>query len=251
VLLSADHDYDGASTSRVENRSHFDLQFGGICAQCNSGWLRELDVAAKEVALELALQRRIHVRADEVLPLANSLYRASLVGMWGKREQHGLPAHRYPDFFQSRRPPQDVHILIGHNDAGFLFAGAHYSAVTVDGTNETAVRSFAFGGIGHLFVVALVGPPEIARTTTRLAQGILREAGGTLQRLWPNPRQRVNLSTREISRETALRVAELGAFLGLREPSPPMPIPDNIQQRFATEDDVRRRVRPATKQIPG
>ncbi|MDZ8172430.1 hypothetical protein [Microbacterium xanthum] len=249
-LISARHDYDGGSTSRTENLSHFDKQFDGICRTCNSGWLREIDVAAKHVALDLAYRRRIHVAAPEVLPLSASLYRAALIGMWGQRDAYGLPARRFPELYQLRRPPGDVHILLGHNDEGFLYAGGNYSALTVDGANETAVRSFAFGGLGHLFVVVLVSEPELAAVVNGAARAVKRAAGGSLVTLWPNRRRRVDLPSRSISRDTAARVTELGVALGLRDqPVERTPIPERVRAKYPTREAINSSVRMPSKQI--
>lgn len=249
-LISARHDYEGESTSRVENLSHFDKQFNGICRDCNSGWLRELDVAAKHIAIDLAYRRRMQVAAPEVLPLAASLYRAALIGMWGQRDAYGLPAPRFPDFYELRRPPSDVHILLGHNDEGYLYAGGNYSAVTVDGSNTTAVRSFAFGGLGHLFVVVIVSEPELGAVVSGAVRGVKRTASGTLVSLWPNRRRRVELPRHAITRETAARVTELGVALGLRDdPVPRMPVPERVLAKYPTREALNSRVRPPTKQI--
>lgn len=249
-LISARHDYDGDSTSRVENLSHFDKQFDGICRGCNSGWLREIDVAAKQVAIDLAYRRRMYVAAPEVLPLSTSLYRAALIGMWGQRDAYGLPARRFPEFYELRRPPFDVHILLGHNDEGYLYAGGNYSALTVDGLNATAVRSLAFGGLGHLFVVVVVSEPELGAVVNDAVPSVKRAANGTLVPLWPNRRQRVDLPKHAISRETAARVTELGVALGLREaPVPRTLVPERVLAKYPTREALDRSVRMPTKQI--
>ncbi|WP_157001142.1 hypothetical protein [Agromyces laixinhei] len=249
-LISARHDYDGGTTSRVENLSHFDKQFDGICRDCNSGWLREIDVAAKQVALDLAFRRRMYVAAPEALPLAASLYRAALIGMWGQRDAYGLPARRLPQFYDLRRPPSDAHILLGHSDEGYLYAGGNYSALTVDGTNATAVRSLAFGGLGHLFVIVIVSEPELCAVVNEAVRAVRRVASGTLVSLWPNRRRRVDLPKHAIARETAARVTELGVALGLRDdPVPPTPVPERVLAKYPTRAALHRSVRTPTKQI--
>ena len=249
-LISARHHYDGESTSRVENLSQFDKQFDGICRDCNSGWLREIDVAAKQVAIDLALRRRTYVSAPEVLPLATSLYRAALIGMWGQRDAYGLPSTRFSELYELRRPPRDAHVLIGHNDEGFLYAGGNYSALTVDGFRETAVRSFAFGGLGHLFVVVIVSEPELGAVVNHAVREVKRAAGGSLVALWPNKRRRVDLPQHPISRETAARVTELGVALGLRDqPVERTPIPERVRAKYPMRDAINRTVRMPTKQI--
>lgn len=248
-LVSANRDYDDEQTRVfIENRSHFDRQFSGICRRCNNEWLREIDVAAKNVALDLALRHRVHVSANEVVTLASSLYRAGLIGMWGQRQQHGLPEGRFSEFWTLRRPPAGAHILLGHSDEGYLFAGGHYSAVTADGTNETAVRSLAFGGIGHLFVVVLLSVPELDATVARVARAMKSAADGTLVSLWPNKRRRVTLPTRPITHEIALRSAELGVVLGMREPTAPdLQAQGRLMDRYPTSDTIRKQLRPATR----
>jgi len=248
-LVSANRGYDEDETDiRIENLSHFDRQFSGICRRCNNEWLREIDVAAKDVALDLALRHRFHVSANEVVTLASSLYRAGLIGMWGQRHQHGLPRGRFPEFRTVRRPPVGAHILLGHSEEGYLFAGGHYSAVTADGTNETAVRSLAFGGIGHLFVVVLLSVPELDATVARVARAMKSAANGTLVSLWPNKRRRVTLPPRPITHEIALRSAELGVVLGMREPTAPdLQAQGRLMARYPTPDTIRRQLRPATR----
>ncbi|MGO1392689.1 hypothetical protein [Agrococcus casei] len=249
-LISARHDYEGESTSRVENLSHCDKQFDGICRDCNSGWLREIDVAAKQVAIDLAFRRRMFVAAPEVLPLSASLYRAALIGMWGQRDAYGLPERRFPEFHASGRPPHDVHILLGHNDEGYLYAGGNYSALTVDGSNATAVRSLAFGGLGHLFVVVIVSEPELTAVVNEAVRAVRDAADGTLVPLWPNRRRRVDLPKHAITRETAARVTELGVVLGLRDaPVPRTPIPERVLAKFPTREALNQAVRVPTKQI--
>lgn len=249
-LISARHDYNGGSSSRVENLSHFDKQFDGICRDCNSGWLREIDVAAKKIAIDLAFRRRTHIAAPEVLPLAASLYRAALIGIWGQRDAYGLPARRYPEFYELRRPPGDVHILLGHNDEGYLYAGGNYSALTVDGFNATAVRSFAFGGLGHLFVVVILSEPELSAIVSDAVRAVKREANGTLVSLWPSRRRRVDLPRHAIARETAARVTELGVALGLRDdPVQRTPVPERVLAKFPTRGALNQAVRMPTKQI--
>jgi hypothetical protein len=249
-LITARHDYDQESTSRVENLSHFDKQFDGICRDCNSGWLRELDVAAKRVALDLAFRRRMHIAAPEVLPLAASLYRAALIGMWGQRDAYGLPTRRFPEFHELRRPPSDAHILLGHNDEGYLYAGGNYSALTVDGIVATAVRSFAFGGLGHLFVVVIVSEPELGAVVSDAARTVKRAANGRLVRLWPNHRRSVDLPRHPISRETASRVSELGVALGLRPaPVPRTAVPEQVLAKYPTKEALSRSIRMPTKRI--
>lgn len=248
-LVSANRGYDEDETDiRIENLSHFDRQFSGICRRCNNEWLREIDVAAKDVALELALRHRFHVSANEVVTLASSLYRAGLIGMWGQRHQHGLPEVRFPEFRALRRPPAGAHILLGHSEEGYLFAGGHYRAVTADGTNETAVRSLAFGGIGHLFVVVLLSVPELDATVARVARAMKSAANGTLVALWPNKRRRVTLPARPITHEIALRSAELGVVLGMREPTAPdLQAQGRLMARYPTPDTIRKQLRPATR----
>lgn len=248
-LVSANRDYDGEETRVfIENRSHFDRQFSGICRRCNNEWLREIDVAAKDVALDLALRHRFHVSANEVRTLASSLYRAGLIGMWGQRQQHGLPVARFSEFWTLRRPPAGAHILLGHSEEGYLFAGGHYSAVTADGTNETAVRSLAFGGIGRLFVVVLLSVPELDATAARVARAMKSAADGTLVSLWPNKRRRVTLPTRPITHEIALRAAELGVVLGMREPTAPdLQAQGRLMARYPTPDTIRKQLRLATR----
>lgn len=248
-LVSANRGYDDEETRvYIENRSHFDRQFSGICRRCNNEWLRELDVSAKDVALDLALRHRAYVSANEVLRLSASLYRAGLIGMWGQRQQHGLPADRFSEFWRLRRPPDGAHILIGHSEEGYLFAGGHYSAVTADGTNETAVRSLAFGGIGHLFVVVLVSIPELDATVGRVARAMKSAATGTLVSLWPNKRRRVTLPDRPITHDIALRSAELGVVLGLREPTAPdLKMRGRLLARYPTPETIRKQLRPAKR----
>jgi len=212
--------------------------------------LREIDVAAKHVAIDLAFRRRMHIGAHEVLPLSASLYRAALIGMWGQRDAYGLPERRFPEFHELRRPPRDVHLLLGHNDEAFLYAGGNYSALTVDGSNATAVRSFAFGGLGHLFVVAIVSEPELTAAAKAAIRAVRREANGTLVALWPNNRRPVDLPKHAISRATAERVTELGVALGLREaPVPRTPVPDRILAKYSTREALERSIRRPTKQI--
>lgn len=248
-LVSANRGYDDEEPRVfIENRSHFDRQFSGICRRCNNEWLREIDVAAKDVALDLALRHRFHVSANEVVTLASSLYRAGLIGMWGQRQQHGLPGGRFSEFWTLRRPPAGAHILLGHSEEGYLFAGGHYSAVTADGTNETAVRSLAFGGIGHLFVVVLLSVPELDTTVARVARAMKSAANGTLVSLWPNKRRRVTLPNRPITHEIALRSAELGVVLGMREPTAPdLQAQGRLRARYSTPDRLRKQLRPATR----
>lgn len=248
-LVSADHRYGVHSSSRIENLSHFDRQFSGICATCNNGWLRELDVVAKETALDLAFLRRRHVRADEVLCLSSSLYRASLIGMWGKRQQYGVPLRRYRAFYNERRPPRGVHLMLGHNRGGYLFAGGNYSAVTLDGDPSVAIRCFAFGGLGHLFVVALISEPELDPAVRKVARAVKRAARSTLVTLWPNSRHRVTLASREITRESAQGATELGLVLGLRSSPTEVDFTD-LQSRYPDTASVLRRLRPATKPYP-
>lgn len=249
-LISARHDYDRQSTTRVENLSHFDKQFDGICRDCNSGWLREIDVAAKQVALDLAFRRRMHVAAPEALPLSASLYRAALIGMWGQRDAYGLPGRRYPEFYQRRRPPDDVRILLGHSEEPYLYAGANYSALTVDGSNATAVRSFAFGGLGYLLAIVLVSEPELGSIVSDAARTVKRAAGGRLVTLWPNRRRRVELPRHSLSREIAAYVTELGVVLGRRDaPVERTPVPEHVRSRFESRDALKRAVRLPTKQI--
>jgi len=247
--VSANRGYDEDEThARIENLSHFDRQFSGICRRCNNEWLREIDVAAKDVALDLALRHRAHVSANEVVTLASSLYRAGLIGMWGQRQQYGLPEGRFPEFRTLRRPPAGAHILLGHSEEGYLFAGGHYSAVTADGTNETAVRSLAFGGIGHLFVVVLLSVPELDATVARVARAMKSAANCTLVSLWPNKRRRVTLPARPITHEIALRSAELGVVLGMREPTAPdLQAQGRLMARYPTPDTIRKQLRPATR----
>lgn len=248
-LVSANRGYDDEETRVfIENRSHFDRKFSGICRRCNNEWLREIDVAAKNVALDLALRHRVHVSANEIVTLASSLYRAGLIGMWGQRQQHGLPEVRFSEFWTLRRPPAGAHILLGHSDEGYLFAGGHYSAVTADGMNETAVRSLAFGGIGHLFVVVLLSVPELDATVAQVARAMKSAADGTLVSLWPNKRRRVTLPTRPVTHEIALRSAELGVVLGMREPTAPdLQAQGRLMDRYPTSDTIRKQLRPATK----
>jgi len=168
--------------------------------------------------------------------------------MWGQRQQHGLPEGRFSEFWTLRRPPAGAHILLGHSDEGCLFAGGHYSAVTADGTNETAVRSLAFGGIGHLFVVVLLSVPELDATVARVARSMKSAADGTLVSLWPNKRRRVTLPTRPITHEIALRSAELGVVLGMREPTAPdLQAQGRLMDRYPTSDTIRKQLRPATR----
>lgn len=247
-LVTANRNYDEAElTVRIENLTHFDKQFAGICARCNNGWLRELDTAAKDIALDLALEHRAYVGAGEIAPLSASLYRAGLIGMWGQRGEHGLPEGRFEEFMALRRPAQDIHILIGRSDQGYLFAGGHYSAVTADGTNETAVRSLAFGGLGYLFVIVLVSIPELAPVVARVAKAVKAASRGTLSSLWPNKRKRVNLPDGRITHEIALGT-ELGVVLNLREPTAPQLREEGrLLSRYATPEDIRKQLRLPTR----
>lgn len=190
------------------------------------------------------------VAAPEVLPLSASLYRAALIGMWGQRDAYGLPERRFPELHASGRPPHDVHILLGHNDEGYLYAGGNYSALTVDGSNATAVRSLAFGGLGHLFVVVIVSEPELTAVVNEAVRAVRDAADGTLVPLWPNRRRRVDLPKHAITRETAARVTELGVVLGLRDaPVPRTPIPERVLAKFPTREALNQAVRVPTKQI--
>lgn len=248
-LVSANRNYDERElTVRIENLTHFDKQFAGICARCNNGWLREVDTAAKDVALDLALGHRAYVGSNEIAPLSASLYRAGLIGVWGQREQHGLPGGRFEEFMALRRPAHDIHILIGRSEQGYLFAGGHYSAVTVDGMNETAVRSLAYGGLGYLFVVVLVSIPELASTVARVAKVVKAASRGTLVTLWPNnKRKRVNLPDRRITHEIALGT-ELGVVFNLRETTAPQLREEGrLLSRYATPQDIRKQLRLPTR----
>lgn len=249
VLHSGAYPYDGSPRSRVENLSHFDKQFGGICADCNNGWLRELDVRAKLPALELGLGKRTHVEASEIASFAASLYRAALIGVWGQREMFGLPdLARYSFLREFGRPPEDVAILIGLSREGYLCAGGNYSALGIEGSPGESFRSFAFGGIGYLFVVVLLPPLGVASTVRRVARAVRKASEGTLVPLWPGERRRIVLPERRISRGQADRFSELGVALGIREePYPRDPLPESVLDRFKTREQIGAQLRPATK----
>lgn len=213
--------------------------------------MREIDVEAKHVAIDLGYRRRRHVAADEVLPLSASLYRAALIGIWGQRDFFGFPEHRFSEFYKTRQPPHDVQILLGHNDGGYLYAGGNYSAVTVEGFDGAAVRSFAFGGVGHLFVVVIVSDLELPRAVREVVRGVKRTAQGTLVPLWPNRRrQGVTLPSHAITRDIAAHATEIGVAVGVRvDPVPRTPVSEKVQTKFADPEALRKAVRMPTKRI--
>ena len=170
--------------------------------------------------------------------------------MWGQRDAYGLPARRFPEFHELRRPPADAHILLGHNDEGYLYAGGNYSALTLDGSKGTAVRSFAFGGLGHLFVMVIVSEPELAGVVSDAVRGVKRAANGRLVTLWPNRRRRVDLPSHPIARDIAARVSELGVALGVRdEPVRRTPVPERVLAKYSNLEALNRSIRMPTKEI--
>lgn len=250
VMLARSVDYqDQASRPRVKNMSPFDQQYSGICARCNNGWLRDLDHAAKHTALSLGLRQTAFVPGDAVLPLAASLYRASLMLTWGRRSEQGHEPTRFRQLYEHRRPPDSVFILLGKALEPWIHGGGYQNVLPIAG-NISAVRLTSFGAIGYLWVQVIDSAPGFEKHAAEYAKSVKIGASGSLKQLWPNRRRtRVTLSGMRIGRTIADHAAAVRPLRDGAAPFPPVINPHSVAQRFPTEDSYLAAYKPPTKYL--
>lgn len=200
--------------------------------------------------MRLALTQCDYVGANEVSPLASSLYRASLVGMWGQRREYPAPLDQMRQFCVERRPPVNVSILVGKSELPFIFAGGHDNYVSLRQEEAQWARSFAFGTLGSLFVLTLLtGATD--RFGRDLAKVAIKRSEGTMVQLWPRRRrERVHLPRRRISAGLASRCAEVAVLLHLREPMIPDLSAHDHAERLLPGGSVWRRSRMPESHLP-
>jgi len=250
AMLARRVDYhDQVSEPMVKNLAPYDQQFSGICAACDGGWLRELDTAAKPIALSLGLRRVAAVPAAEVVPLAASLYRAALMLTWGRRVEQGYEPSRFQFLHAHRRPPEDVFILLGKAMEPWIHGGGYQNVLPV-ARNIDALRIITFGAIGHLWVAVIDPAPGFESEARYLAASAKTGTSGTLKQLWPNRRRtRVTLDGMRIGVTVADRVAGVHPLTNDSEPFAPAVTPDSVLARYPTEPAYRDSFRASTKTL--
>jgi hypothetical protein len=114
---------NGVHKVSINNKSPFDLKFGGICASCNNGWMREIDEAAREDVIPFATSEISSLEVEAADRIAMHLVRTALMTSWGKRDQQGYPAHLFNEFYRRREVPNGVRVFVGTVDTLALVAG--------------------------------------------------------------------------------------------------------------------------------
>ena len=254
VLLDTKVDEGEVQSFKLAERSPFGQPYSGICTSCNNGWLREVDEAAEDVAVNLALGEYSEVNAGERLPLARSLARAALVLLWGRRNDSPFPLESMREFEATRNPPSRMTILLGRPEGAFAtHAGGHVAVMRAEVEGETvpfiALVGFSIGVLYVMVVLPIQGAEWVGRDVVR---AVKRAAGGRLAQLWPSPRRsrlaipRGPLTDDELRTLTSVRTLLLGA------PVPPRADASEVLEgRLARYNgDFSPMVQKAVKRIP-
>ncbi|MGK0714829.1 hypothetical protein ACR5KS_01985 [Leucobacter sp. W1153] len=201
------------------SRSQLDVQYGGICAECNNGWLRELDEAAMARMLNLARFMTQEIPAGEVLPVMRSVVRAALMTAWGKRDIGAYPAASFVEFFETRLPPSGAYVFMGFTDWFSMHAAGHHALWPVEEPGGAHLVSW---GLDRLFIVVIFPKDGDQVSATEVASSLRKRAKGLLKQVWPNPTGRrlkiPSQNAHRIDREVVSGLTQIKPLLFGEEP---------------------------------
>jgi len=215
---------------RVNNRSPFDLKFGGICKSCNGGWLKDVDEAARSVVLPFATGQTSRLPMDSLNRLALHLTRTALIYTWGRRAQNGYPAQLFSEFYRLRVVPNGVRVFVGNVDEPALVGGRH-ATLTLDGEAFSHLVSWTMGRLFALVVLPVAG---FETMSNQLAATVVRRSMRKAQLIFPRPRGAdLDFRARVLGWDEARMLGQKhGLMTGEPEPAYPNP-PAHFAKRLA------------------
>jgi len=203
-----------------KRRSPFTTQAGGICIECNNGWMREIDERAKAPFLDLALGLTSRLPGRQTLAFSASMFRAALVYAWSQRTKHpNGPLDRLPGFCRDRRPGEHDYVLIARANEPWIFAGGTCTVLTATEYNQGVVSVFAWG-VEDFMVFVITSHPGMERFADLLAKRMKRHSQGAVKQVWPSDgRTAVVVDGRLMDRGLADYIAQSAPLLFGRLPA--------------------------------
>lgn len=171
----------------------FDRQIGGVCRECNSGWMNEIDLAIEPQIVALANSRSDTLPSSQIAAFARWAYKIALLRPELDRSKNGqLDEDLAPSFYRERLPPSSVHILIGRTRQPLFESGYNsYTGLRPDPDSPTLRFNSIGWGMGQLYTLVLVGSthPYVKRGLELRKQALMRYGAGDLQAVWPRRRR--------------------------------------------------------------
>jgi hypothetical protein len=145
---------DGDDVQRVWDAQMFSHTVRCVCADCNNGWMSELEDEVKPVLTPLLKNHRTTLSREDQLLLATWAMKTGLVHQ-GRDRVTRMPAEHFRYLYEHRRPPRDVVVTMAAY-AGRrypAFAGHHLKTLKVQaGTGQTLETKMYFStvSVGHV-----------------------------------------------------------------------------------------------------
>lgn len=159
-----------------------DLQVREVCAQCNSGWMSQLETAARPILTELIQGRRLSLAPDDQVILAAWTFKTELMFQVARPQTvRCIDAERFGEFYVARVPPENVSVWMGATSGGpavFELATAATFGLRDAHATPGFIAVLAFGNLLLIMAGPQTGVVGVAPIETATEPAIL-------QRIWP------------------------------------------------------------------
>lgn len=130
----------------------FTLVTRAVCGQCNSGWMGELEAAAKPNLIPLIMGRApLYVPAQAGRTIASRAFKTSMMFHSTMPDVPVIPAEHHRQLYELRRPPHFTYAFIGrYTGTEYLMGRYHCNPLAIgrgpddelpDGRTATALPS--------------------------------------------------------------------------------------------------------------
>lgn len=117
-----------------------------VCAQCNNGWMSELEKSVQPILASMILGRQTLIEPTTQPILAEWAFKTSIVSMLllppqDREDGRGLPPTEYTALFAGRKekmPPAHVQAWIGHYSGSYPMLSTQVTPMVITATNQPA-----------------------------------------------------------------------------------------------------------------
>jgi hypothetical protein len=122
-----------------------------VCPACNSGWMRDIELAAEAVGAKLLTGKPVDLRKDDQVAIASFIVQSALmIDLVGKKNVK-FPKSAFEYFYTNKIPPPDWYVAIGCYGAPLgLNVEVDYSPQRATGGGTIVTHSISTT-LGHLF----------------------------------------------------------------------------------------------------
>jgi hypothetical protein len=143
----------GDEIERIWDAQMFDHTVRCVCAECNNGWMSELEADVKPILTPLVLNHRTSLDRDDQVLLATWGVKTALVYQARNRVTR-MPAEHFRYLYEHRHPPRDVVVsLAAYAGRRYpVFAGHHIKTLKVQAGSGDPVETrmyFSTVSVGH------------------------------------------------------------------------------------------------------